>query len=75
MDGWTNVAKQNILDSILITSLDEILIWKAKDISIDWIRTEEVKAKIMELIDEVAEKKVIISTVVTNSHFSYAAAQ
>ena len=75
MDGWTNVAKQNILGSVLITSSGEVLIWKAKDISVERARTEEVKAKITELIDDVAKKNIVISAVVTDSHSSYAAAR
>lgn len=75
MDGWTNVAKQNILGSVLITSSGEVLVWKAKDISVDRARTEDVKAKIMELIDDVTKKEIVISAVVTDSHSSYAAAR
>lgn len=75
MDGWTNVAKQNILGSVLITSSGEVLVWKAKDISTERARTDDVKEKIKELVNEVAEKKIMISAVVTDSHSSYAAAR
>lgn len=59
----------------MITSSGEVLIWKAKDISVERARTEEVKAKITELIDDVAKKNIVISAVVTDSHSSYAAAR
>ena len=32
-DGWTNVRKQKILGTILVTSSGRNLIWKAEDIS------------------------------------------
>ncbi len=33
MDGWTNVVNQSILESVLITSSGEVLVWQATDIS------------------------------------------
>ncbi len=32
-DGWKNVARQNLLGSVLFTSECNMIIWKVKDIS------------------------------------------
>ena len=75
MDGWTNVTNQNIMGSILITSSGEVLVWQAIDISGKRFRTAEVKAKINSITKSVLDENIKISTIVTDSHSSYAAAR
>ena len=53
IDGWTNIVKQNLIGSVLITSKGEVLVWKAYDISTERSRTVEVKEKLESLTKDV----------------------
>ena len=74
LDGCTNVSNQSFLDSTLITSSGEVLVWKAQDVSRECIRMHEVKQKIEEIIQSVREKNIKVMAVITDSHSSYASA-
>ncbi|RIA86337.1 hypothetical protein C1645_740933 [Glomus cerebriforme] len=51
-DGWKNVLNQHIFGSSFITSLSEILIWKASDISSEIECMIEIIPKIEDLIKD-----------------------
>ena len=75
LDGWTNVVNQNLLDSVLITSDGDVLVWKAEDISADRSQKEEVQEKIEELTNSVKNASIKISAIVTDSASQYASAR
>ena len=63
------------MESVLITSSGEVLVWQAMDISGERVRTEEVKTKINAIAKTVTDEEIKISAIVTDSHSSYAAAR
>ena len=73
-DGWTNVLDQNILESVFVTSKGKVLVWKAKDISSERERKEEVIAKIKQMLYECIQMKAKLIAIVTDSAAAYAAA-
>ena len=75
MDGWTNVIKQNLLGSVLITSSGEPLIWKAQDVSSERSRTSDVIFKVEELFNELESLEIKAVALVTDSATAYAAAR
>ena len=66
-DGWTNVRKQKILGTILVTSSGHNLIWKAEDISIERSRWTDVYSYIENIIDEFSEQGIKVNCLVTDS--------
>ena len=74
-DGWTNVLNQNILGSVFITSVGEVIIWKAVDVSDELERWREVMEKTEIMFKEIDKMGVNLISVVTDSAPSYAAAR
>ncbi|RGB26717.1 hypothetical protein C1646_770082 [Rhizophagus diaphanus] len=72
IDSWTNVINQNLLDSILITSKGEVLVWKAYDINTERSRIAEVKEKIESLTKNVQDAGIKVAAIVTDSALQYA---
>jgi hypothetical protein len=74
-DGWTNVRKEQLLGTVLITSEGRPYIWKAVDISSERENHEKVMEKTKSMVDELKNKEVTICAVVTDSAGAYAAAR
>ena len=66
---------QNILGSVFVTSRDEVLVWKAEDVSSERERKEEVMDKIKKMLYECKDMKAKLIAIVTNSVAAYAAAR
>ncbi|CAH1769083.1 6438_t:CDS:2, partial [Entrophospora sp. SA101] len=75
LDGWKNVAKQNILGFVLTRSDGQVLIWGAEDISCQRSHTEAVVQKISEFINTTRIKNIKINDSVTDSASAYNAAR
>jgi hypothetical protein len=75
LDGWKNVAKQNILGFVLTRSDGQVLIWGAEDISCQRSHTEAVVQKISEFINTTRIKNININGLVTDSASAYNAAR
>ncbi len=75
-DGWKNILNQHIFGALFITSSDEILIWKASDISSERERMIEIIPKIEGLIKDAKDNldaKVI--AIISDSAVAYAGAR
>ncbi|CAG8555328.1 15634_t:CDS:2 [Racocetra fulgida] len=74
-DGWKNVINQEILESVLIMSNGETLVWNIIDIS-GWRKKYE---DIMEITEEIFEEinvlEIKINGLVTDSDAAYAASR
>ncbi|CAG8662633.1 17122_t:CDS:2, partial [Cetraspora pellucida] len=57
-DGWKNILKQNIFETVLITSSGEVLIWNVKDISIELERTINIMFKVEKLLKELKDQQI-----------------
>ena len=73
LDEWKNVAKQEILGSILITSKGELLIWKAKDVTGEPKKWENIIRMIESFFDMFKTENIQIIGLVTDSASQYAA--
>jgi hypothetical protein len=74
-DGWTNVRKQKILGTILVTSSGRNLIWKAEDISTERSRWTDIYSHVENIMDEFAEQGIKMNCLVTDSAGEYTAAR
>ncbi|CAG8671688.1 9194_t:CDS:2, partial [Ambispora gerdemannii] len=74
-DGWTNIKQQHLFGVVFITSQGEILIWKAKDVSDQRSKTEDVKLLLKSLMEEAEQNQIKINCFVTDSAGEYAAAR
>ncbi|CAG8768948.1 19581_t:CDS:2, partial [Racocetra fulgida] len=66
-DGWCNIVKQEIMGIVFITSSEEVLIWRADDISRERQRQEEVISRIRALFAEAEELNIKANCLVTDS--------
>jgi len=74
-DGWKNILNQHIFGSLFITSLGEVLIWKASDISSERERLIEVMPKIKGLIKDAEDSGIKLNAIVSDSAAAYAGAR
>ncbi len=74
-DGWTNVKQENLFGVVFITSMGEILVWGAKDVSDERSKTEDVIKHIKDIMVEAEEKQIKINCFVSDSAGEYAAAR
>ncbi|CAG8744062.1 5773_t:CDS:2, partial [Racocetra persica] len=51
-----------------------VLVWQAQDCSEDRVRTNDVKQKIIEIVQSIQDKNIKVASVVTDSYASYQAA-
>jgi len=74
-DGWTNVRKEQLLGTVLITSDGKPYVWKAVDIGAERETYVEVIAKTEAMLSELEAKNITVCAVVTDSASAYAAAR
>jgi len=74
-DGWTNIKQQHLFGVVFITSRGKILIWKAKDVSDQRSKTEDVKLLLKSLMEEAERNQIKINCYVTDSAGEYMAAR
>ncbi|CAG8582358.1 34855_t:CDS:2 [Gigaspora margarita] len=72
-DGWKNVAKQNILSITCITEEDEVIIYNARDISIEHSTKEATIKLVKGLLIKDGLKDVNINVIVTDFSSGYVA--
>ena len=66
-NGWKNVARQNLLGSVLFTSECNMIIWKVEDISGKRCTGDVIVNETKKSFKELEKKKIKINELITNS--------
>src|SRR4051794_4512247 len=66
-DGWKNVSRQHLLGTILITSLGDVVIWKAADCEAKRITGDEIVRTTEEFFTELEQQNIKVNGLITNS--------
>ena len=74
-DGWKNVARQNLLGSVLFTSNGDIIIWKVVDISGKRNTGDIVIVKTKKSFEQLKQQQIKINEIITDSASKNAAAR
>ncbi|CAG8791945.1 5057_t:CDS:1, partial [Acaulospora morrowiae] len=73
-NGWKNINHQEVLGSVLITSKEKVLVWRAEDISDDSAYTVDVVKKIKSFFTHAEKDGIKIIAIVMDSASTYASA-
>lgn len=74
-DGWKNVARQNLLGSVLFTSENNMIIWKVEDISGKRCTGDIIIDETKKSFEELEKQKIKINGLITDSASENAAAR